>query len=152
MALLTPLRFTAHQKQDPIFDEFEKGGVTAHDFKVYIRKVLNNARVTDEQIDNAWNSLLAGIPEGNHELLLKLKTKYRTFLLSNINSIHYEYITKYLKDRFGLNSNDSLFEKVYYSHLIGKRKPDTAIFEQVLQERITWHPKKHFLLMTARSI
>ncbi|GAB3830896.1 hypothetical protein GCM10028895_47540 [Pontibacter rugosus] len=27
-----------------------------------------------------------------------------------------------------------MFEKSYYSHLVGKRKPDAAIFEQVLAE------------------
>ena len=33
-----------------------------------------------------------------------------------------------------MKGNDTLFEKAYYSHLTGKRKPDTAIFEQVLNE------------------
>lgn len=78
--------------------------------------------------------MLLGIPEGNHELLLKLKDKYRTFLLSNINAIHYDYIMDYLKREFGFDGNDHLFEKVYYSHLMGKRKPNADIFEQILQE------------------
>lgn len=33
-----------------------------------------------------------------------------------------------------MENNDGLFEKVYYSHLMGKRKPDAEIFEQVLLE------------------
>ena len=97
-------------------------------------KKLDKPGLTDKQIDAAWNSLLVGIPPGNHELLISLKEHYRTFLLSNINAIHFTYIMKYLEKEFSMTGNDTLFEKVYYSHLTGKRKPDTAIFEQVLQE------------------
>ncbi|HAL83421.1 MAG TPA: HAD family phosphatase, partial [Mucilaginibacter sp.] len=56
------------------------------------------------------------------------------FLLSNINQIHYDFIMDYLKIEFGFDGNSHLFEKTYYSHLVGKRKPDAAIFEQVLNE------------------
>jgi FMN phosphatase YigB (HAD superfamily) len=126
--------FYAQKVQDNIFDGFETGEVTATEFRDYIRQIINNQQLTNEQIDNAWNSLLVGIPEGNHELLLSLRSKYRTFLLSNINAIHYDYIMKYLKNDFGFEGNDHLFEKTYYSHLVGKRKPGAAIFEQILNE------------------
>ena len=126
--------FYAQKVQDNIFDGFETGDVTAAQFRDYIRQITNNPHLTDEQIDHAWNSLLVGIPEGNHELLLSLKPKYRTFLLSNINAIHYDHIMKYLKNDFGFEGNDHLFEKTYYSHLVGKRKPSAAIFEQILNE------------------
>ncbi|HWZ34763.1 MAG TPA: HAD-IA family hydrolase, partial [Mucilaginibacter sp.] len=75
-----------------------------------------------------------GIPKGNHELLLDIKKKYRTFLLSNINAIHYDYVHDYLQREYDMKDNSDLFEKVYYSHLMGKRKPDAEIFEQVLRE------------------
>jgi putative hydrolase of the HAD superfamily len=78
--------------------------------------------------------MLLGIEAGNNELLLNLKNKYRTFLLSNINAIHYDHIMAYLKTEFGFDGNDHLFEKTYYSHLTGKRKPEPEIFEQVLKE------------------
>jgi putative hydrolase of the HAD superfamily len=74
------------------------------------------------------------VDEGNHDLLLNLKGKYRIFLLSNINEIHLEYINNYLKSTFNLDSNNGFFEKIYYSHLIGKRKPNQEIFDQVLTE------------------
>jgi HAD superfamily hydrolase (TIGR01509 family) len=54
--------------------------------------------------------------------------------LSNINEIHLKFINNYLKTEFGLEGNDGFFEKIYYSHLVGKRKPNKEIFEQVLQE------------------
>ncbi|MGZ3835145.1 MAG: HAD-IA family hydrolase, partial [Mucilaginibacter sp.] len=37
-------------------------------------------------------------------------------------------------EEFGFESNDHLFEKTYYSHLVGIRKPDSAFFEKVLTE------------------
>ena len=33
-----------------------------------------------------------------------------------------------------MDDNEHLFEKTYYSHLVGKRKPEKAIFEQILIE------------------
>ncbi|MDP9075903.1 MAG: HAD family phosphatase [Bacteroidota bacterium] len=129
-----PAQFYGHRVQDRIFDSFERGEAGADEFRKYIRGVINNKDLTDQQIDNAWNSMLVGIPAGNMELLADLKTKYRTFLLSNINPIHYDYIMAYLKNDHGLDGNDHLFEKTYYSHMTGKRKPEVEIFQQVLDE------------------
>lgn len=126
--------FFAHKSHHSIFDQFETGEISAAQFRDGIRDLVGNKQLADAQIDNAWNSLLVGVMEGNHELLLKLKGKYRTFLLSNINEIHLSYISKYLKESFGLDGNEGFFEKIYYSHLVGKRKPHSAIFEQVLAE------------------
>lgn len=126
--------FYAHKGHHSIFDQFEKGEITAAEFRIGIREITNKSNLTDQQIDDTWNSLLIGIPEGNHELLLKVKQHYRTFLLSNINEIHLDYINNYLKTEFDLAGNEGFFEKIYYSHLVGKRKPNRDIFEQVLAE------------------
>lgn len=126
--------FFGHLQQDAIFDAFDRGDITATQFRTRIREVANNPALTDEQIDAAWNSMLLGIAAGNHELLLKLKNKYRTFLMSNINDIHYTHIMNYLLRDFNMQGNDHLFERVYYSHLVGKRKPETAFFQQILTE------------------
>jgi len=127
--------FFGHRQQDDIFSAFEKGEISAEQFRKQIRVKANNPELTDMQIDKAWNAMLLGIANGNHELLLKVKAKYRTFLLSNINAIHYDYIMDHLKSKYNFDGNDHLFEKVYYSHLMGKRKPNADIFEQVLKEQ-----------------
>lgn len=134
LGIANPETFFGHKEQDEIFDKFDRGEVTPEEFRAYVREKTGNPTLTDEQIDGAWNSILVGIAEGNHDLLLQLKDKYRTFLLSNINAIHYDYIMNYLKTDFGFDGNDHLFEKTYYSHLTGKRKPEATIFKQVLQE------------------
>ncbi|WP_295716920.1 HAD family phosphatase [Mucilaginibacter sp.] len=126
--------FFGHKQQDQIFDKFDRGEVSAEEFRDYIRLKSGNPKLTDEQINAAWNSMLLGLEPGNHELLLNLKGRYRTFLLSNINAIHYDHIMNYLKTDFDFDGNDHLFEKTYYSHLTGKRKPESRIFELVLNE------------------
>jgi FMN phosphatase YigB (HAD superfamily) len=134
LSISDPDKFFSHGVQDPIFDAFDKGHASADEFRNYIREKIGNINLTNEEIDAAWNSLLLGVDEGTHEILAELNKKYHTFLLSNINPIHYDYIMNYLKREFGFENNDHLFEKTYYSHLIGLRKPDAAIFEKVLKE------------------
>ena len=126
--------FYGHRQQDPIFNLLERGEITEGEFRDRIRQISNKPDLTDQQIDDAWNQIFLNIPQGNHELLKELKGKYRTFLLSNINAIHYDYVHSYLQTEFGMANNDDLFEKTYYSHLVGKRKPDAEIFEQVIKE------------------
>jgi FMN phosphatase YigB (HAD superfamily) len=126
--------FYGHRQQNDVFNALERGQISPETFRDRIRELTHKPDLTDQQINNAWNQIFVGIPEGNHELLLQLKDKYRTFLLSNINAIHYDYVHDYLKREFDMTDNSNLFEKTYYSHLVGKRKPDAEIFEQVLQE------------------
>ena len=109
IGILEPEKFYGHKVQDNLFDAFERGDACAAEFRDHVRKKTGNNELTDMQIDYAWNSLLIGIPPGNIELLLKLKSKYRTFLLSNINAIHYDYIMNYLKNDFGFEVFYGLF-------------------------------------------
>jgi putative hydrolase of the HAD superfamily len=126
--------FFARAGQNQLFSEFETGKINSQQFRSGIRTLTNNPDLSDKTIDAIWNSLLIGIPRKNHSILLETKQKYRTFLLSNINEIHLEYIHQYLKREYQMESNDRLFEKVYYSHLIGRRKPDRDIFEYVIDD------------------
>lgn len=125
--------FFGHKAQNEIFDRFDKGELSAQEWRNEIRELIGDSvSLSDQQIDDAWNALLLGVPSGNHELLLKIKERYNTFLLSNNNEIHYQWIMDYLKRDFQLNDNSSFFNKDYYSHLMGMRKPNTDIFEFVL--------------------
>jgi len=126
--------FFSHKSHDSLFDQFEQGFISSSEFRDGIRKVTGINSLSDMEIDQAWNSLLIGVPEPNHELLLKTKKKYRTFLLSNNNEIHYNWIMDYLKREHQIDSNANFFEKDYYSHLMKMRKPNPEIFEYVLIE------------------
>lgn len=126
--------FFSHKGHDSLFDQFEQGLISSSEFRDGIRKVTGIESLSDAGIDQAWNSLLIGVPEPNHDLLLKTKEKYRTFLLSNNNEIHYNWIIDYLHREHQLDSNDVFFEKAYYSHLMRMRKPNPEIFEFVMEE------------------
>ncbi|WP_316798223.1 HAD family phosphatase [Pedobacter frigidisoli] len=126
--------FFAHKGHNQLFDDFETGTISPAEFREGIRQAANKPKLTDAQIDDAWNSLLIGTIQENHELLLKVKDKYRTFLLSNNNEIHYNWIINYLKTTFDINNYDDYFEKAYFSQQMKLRKPNTNIFEQVLKE------------------
>lgn len=124
----------AHADQDPLFDQLDKGLITGEEFRDGVRILSGVEGLTDMDIDKAWNSLLLGVPKGNHEVLLEMKKKYRTFLLSNNNEIHYAWIMAYLESNYGYADNSAFFEKDYYSHLLGMRKPNKDIFEFILDK------------------
>lgn len=134
LGIANPTEFYGHRNQDPIFDDFEMAGVSAADFRAKIKQAANNKEITDQQIDDAWNSLLIGVSANNHDVLLEVKKKYRTFLLSNNNEIHYDWIVKHIQERFGISNYDDFFEKAYFSQLMKLRKPNVNIFEQVIKE------------------
>ena len=66
--------------------------------------------------------------------LKQLKNKYKLFLLSNTNVIHQVAFNKIFKNTVEKTSFNSLFNKAYYSHEIGLRKPDAAAYQYVLNE------------------
>lgn len=127
-------QFFAHQSHSNLFDDFEVAGITPDQFRDGIRVAAGNPHLSDAQIDEAWNSLLIGVSEGNHQVLLDVKEKYRTFLLSNNNEIHYGWIINYLRKEFNIENYDDYFEKAYFSQHMKLRKPNVNIFEQVIKD------------------
>lgn len=124
----------AHSGQIKLFDDFEKGLITSAQFREGIREITSNPKLTDEETDEAWNALLIGVPSGKHDILLQLKERYRTFLLSNNNEIHYNRCMESIQEQYGIKDNSAFFEKTYYSHLVHMRKPNSEIFEYVIKE------------------
>lgn len=133
LGVADPESFFSATKQSDLFDALDKGLITPDEFRAGVRRATGKDHLRDEDIDEAWNSILVGVEQETYDLLLKAKDRYRTFLLSNTNAIHYDKFSKYMTDSFGAD-NSALFEKDYYSHLMGKRKPNADIFEQVLEE------------------
>jgi len=126
--------FFGHSGHHNLFNDLETGTSTPAQFRDGIREIAQNPELTDQQIDAAWNSLLIGVLPETHEVLLEAKKNYRTFLLSNTNQIHYDYIMDYLQKEHHVPNNDHLFEKAYYSQLMKFRKPHIEIFQQVIKE------------------
>ena len=120
-------------QQSPIFDLYDKGLLSELDFFTQLKDHLKE-RVTDTQMIFAWNAMLLDFPPHRLQLLNELKSKYRLFLLSNTNETHVTQLETDLYKAHGYKNLEPFFEKVYYSCRVGMRKPDTEIFELVLNQ------------------
>jgi len=119
--------------QYEFFDAFEKGLISPQQFRNEIKKFIPEP-VTDNMIDEAWNVMILDFPVERINLLLSCRSKYRTFLLSNTNALHFLTYNKLLNEKYQIRDLSDLFEKAYYSFRLGLRKPDIEIFELVLKE------------------
>ena len=121
-------------QQDNLFNKFECGQISVPDFLQYLQDKAP-VSISQNDIIAAWNAILVGYPPQHIPLLLALKKKYRTFLLSNTNAIHTMEFPKIAqRQQLGIQSNYDLFEKVWYSNEIGMRKPNPEIFKFALQD------------------
>ncbi|WP_031529170.1 HAD family hydrolase [Dyadobacter crusticola] len=121
-------------RDNDIFRHFETGSLDEAGFRDFMRKILDFSDLSDEAIDTAWNSLLLDLPPERVELLKKLATKYRIFLLSNTSSIHITQVNKILKASTSVDRLEDLFETVFLSYEMGLMKPDTRIYQKVLDQ------------------
>ena len=118
--------------REGIFQKFELGEMTAEEFRTAIRE-NSTVTLTDEEIDALWNAMLLEIPREKLELILDLRGKYMVYLLSNTNSIHWDYVCKNAFNYRGFRVND-YFEETFLSYEMHLAKPDKAIYEKVLQD------------------
>ena len=111
---------------------YERGLVSTDEFIRFFNKKF---KVDKEDLVFAWNSILLDFPARRLVFLKALvkSKKYRLFLLSNTNDLHISSVKKSLGTEF-YNEFKSCFEQFYLSHEIHFKKPDTAIYEFVLNE------------------
>lgn len=124
--------FNHDKNNEKVFWQFEVGTINPQQFRNGVRNLLGK-EISDTEIDEAWNAMILGFKEEEIQLLLDLKSKYRTFLLSNTNIMHEKIYSDMLDSLMGIKMTD-LFEKVYYSHEVGLGKPDPEIFSLVINE------------------
>ena len=115
-----------------IFQKFEVGEITADEFRAAIRE-NSTVTLTDEEVDALWNLMLLEIPREKLELILELRGKYMVYLLSNTNSIHWDYVCKNAFNYRGFRVED-YFEETFLSYKMHLAKPNKAIFEKVLND------------------
>jgi putative hydrolase of the HAD superfamily len=119
--------------RESLFGSFEAGSLSESQFRDLIRKWIPNP-VTDHQIDAAWNALLLDIPKPRIDLLVRLRSRYRLFLLSNTNPIHHRQFKQNLQEQHGFEDFPALFEKTYFSYILRMKKPSREMFEFVIRD------------------
>ncbi len=149
---LTPEEVAHRFRYSDGFLKYERGEIGDVEFRDFVRE-LYAVSIPDDDLDACWNAMLLGIPADKLALLLTLRRKYTVFLLSNTNTIHLNYINSMiLPPSDAVPSLDSYFDRAYYSHFMGKRKPEREIFEQVLDENRLLAQESLFLDDNAENI
>lgn len=124
----------AKAAQSNLFDQLETGQISKQEFIGGLKKLAPELSLTDQQIIEAWNSILLDIPRARIRLIHQLKSKnYKTVLLSNTNVFHVEEFEKVVDKTMGIKYYQSAFDEIYYSNVIGLRKPHPATFLQVCE-------------------
>lgn len=116
-----------------LFDDLETGKVEPVVFLDEMQKHTTPG-TTHQQIMDAWNAMLLDFPLRRLQILQQLRHHYGLYLLSNTNEIHMNAFNKILQDSRGIPSLAAFFDKAYYSHEIGLRKPHPESFQFVLEE------------------
>ncbi len=120
--------------EDELYQYIETGRITPQQFREGLKELMN-IDADDKQIDNAWNALIMDIPPERIKIIEEVSNNYRIFLLSNSNIIHYRKYRSDFEKEFGYKTFSDLFEKAYFSHEIGYRKPDSRIYNYVLRKQ-----------------
>lgn len=120
-----------------IWDIFEVGGMSEENFIWNFQNIAKKKQLQPYEIIKAWNSMLGQIHPARFDMLERLKKKYNLYIFSNTNSIHIEWVNRYLKREYKSSIPDfekKYFEKVYYSHIIRARKPNVDGFLHILND------------------
>ena len=126
-------QFFGHGFAASFFKEYEIGKITNEAFINNVKQLGELSKHSDEKIINAWNVMLLNFPKERIELIKELGKRYRIFLFSNTNGLHYEAVRKIYHDTFN-DEMDDLFEKTYYSHTHQMRKPDVSSYQFIINE------------------
>ena len=125
--------YFGHGHAASFFKDYEVGKLSDRQFVDAIREA-GGLTASDQAIIDGWNALLLDFPAERIALLKQLKNNYRLFLFSNTNALHLAALQAIYTQTFGSGSLEDHFEKTYYSHLLGMRKPDRASYEYILKE------------------
>lgn len=115
-----------------VYHQYEKGLISTTEFIDFYEQKVHLER---KDLVSAWNAVLLDFPRRRLNFIKELATskKYRLFLLSNTNDLHITWIKKSLGTEF-YNEFKNAFEQFYLSHKIHFRKPDSDIYEFVLEQ------------------
>jgi HAD superfamily hydrolase (TIGR01509 family) len=119
--------------QTDLFDEFETGKISADEFIKALQIYIPHADKTS--IIQAWNAMLLDLPKQKIIFIQQLRKKYKCLLFSNTNALHESSFNTIVKNTLGTENLDAFFDKVYLSHTLQHRKPNTAGFLHILKDQ-----------------
>jgi FMN phosphatase YigB (HAD superfamily) len=112
------------------FCQLENGDITPEEFRGKIREHIPHP-VTDEEINDAFNAFLIGIPVARLKALRELRKTYKIYLLSNTNQIMFDSKIRECFRAEKLELED-YFDGVTVSYLAHCSKPSKEIFDYAI--------------------
>lgn len=125
-------RFITGTNELDFFKEYECGTLSTPRFREAIRRHIGKP-LADGEIDRMWNSMLCHIPQEKLQLLEELSRKYRLFLLSNTNELHWQHVSPHIFRHEGKDLKQC-FGRIFLSYEMHLAKPDAEIFRTALRE------------------
>jgi glucose-1-phosphatase len=111
--------------QTPLWDAFERGTLQPRDFFIQLSRELRLEHLTYKGFLPLWNRIFTE-KKDTVSILRRLRRRYRTALLSNVNVLHWDYI----RAQHGFMD---WFDHSIASFEVGQRKPESAIFRTALK-------------------
>lgn len=120
-----PQKIAEKFKADSHYERFETGEISPDEYRAYVCRV-HGIQLSDEDFDRGWNDIYLDVIPGMESILEELQKHLRLVVLTNTNQIHASEWRKRYRDIL------TYFEKVFASHEIGARKPNSEAFQIVL--------------------
>jgi putative hydrolase of the HAD superfamily len=124
--------FNQH-KASPLFEKLETGNISEDEFYRAFKEKIK-IELTNQQIKTAWNAMLGKFYVEHLDWLKDIKNRYKIYLLSNTNVIHYDAVMQIYKEQFGREDFNENFRTAYYSHELKIRKPLPESFKAVVEK------------------
>jgi HAD superfamily hydrolase (TIGR01509 family) len=112
---------------DSYYERHERGEIEAAEYFNSLRKSLG-INITDNEFEEGWNSIYVGEIPGIAKLLSDVKEKCPIHSFTNSNKLHQLVWSKKFESILGL------FQNVFVSSEMGKRKPEPDAFRFISAE------------------
>ena len=122
-----------HMHDADLEDRFEKGQLSGSQVLAAMREKFRLTG-TDAELAFACSDIFTPVEE-TARVVTRLHGRYRLYLLSNTNELHFAQFRKQF------DAVLSLFDDLLASHLVGLRKPDPAIY-RLIEQRSRCRPEE----------
>jgi HAD superfamily hydrolase (TIGR01509 family) len=113
-------------KTTPLWDAFERGTVTPREFFKHLQKDLQLKDLDFKTFMPMWNNIFEEMDD-SVAILKRLKGKYQLAMISNVNRMHWEHVSKN-------HSFMKWFDIPIASYAVGHRKPELEIYNLTLKK------------------
>lgn len=114
-------------KLDEFYGDHERGQITSQQYFAHLRDSLD-LPLSDEQFLEGWNRIFGGEVPGMSAMVQQVARLYPVYVFSNTNDSH----QKVWAQRY--RSTLRVFDRIFTSHQIGRRKPDLQAYRWVTQQ------------------